>query len=202
MSLKKFRPDLASASPGSLLQVEPTELSDVLEITPMRFADDRGWFSEAWNQDRFAEFGLRYDWVQDNESLSAQAGTLRGIHFQIEPAAQDKLVRCVAGRIFDVAVDLRRGSATFGRWVGRELSDELGNQLLIPKGFGHGFVTLVAGCRVLYKTTAPYAAEHDCAIAWDDPSLAIGWPVDRSAITLSSKDKAAPTLAGSPMLFD
>lgn len=184
------------------MKVEETSLDGVVQLTPKRHGDQRGWFSESWNQATLADAGIRHDWVQDNESYSAAAGTLRGIHFQIDPVAQDKLVRVVSGRIFDVAVDLRRSSASFGRWVGVELTSELGNQLLIPAGFGHGFLTLTADCHIAYKVTNRYDPATDRAVRWDDPDIAIDWPVASESVVLSEKDAAAPNLADATDLFD
>ena len=176
------------------MRVIETEFPGVVEIVPRRIADERGWFIEAWNASAFADAGLKFDWVQDNESLSLQAGTVRGIHFQASPYAQDKLVRVIAGRIFDVAVDLRRSSPTFGRWTGRLLDAERGNQMVIPKGFGHAFATLEPDCLIAYKVTAHYNQSADRAIAWDDPDIGIAWPVDTSAVSMSDKDRTAPRL--------
>jgi len=184
------------------VKVEPTALDGVIELTPARHGDQRGWFSESWNQATLADAGIRLDWVQDNESYSAATGTLRGLHFQIDPVAQDKLVRVISGRIFDVAVDLRRSSTTFGQWVGVELTAEAGNQLLVPAGFGHGFLTLVPDCHIAYKVTNPYDPATDRAVAWNDPDIGIEWPVDVDSVVLSDKDKAAPALADAAELFD
>ena len=177
------------------MKVVETPLAGVIEVRPRRIADQRGWFSETWNSRTFAEAGLAFDWVQDNESLSLAAGTVRGIHFQVPPNAQDKLVRSVAGKIFDVAVDLRRSSATFGRWAGVQLDAEIGNQLLIPKGFGHAFATLTDNCRVAYKVTSHYDADTDRCIAWDDSDIGIDWPIDTAAARVSEKDRLAPLLS-------
>ena len=167
-------------------------------MTPRRFGDARGWFSETWNAARMAEAGLDLPWVQDNHSLSASRGTLRGLHFQSPPRAQDKLVRCTAGAILDVAVDIRSGSPTYGRWVGVKLSAENGRQLFVPKGFLHGFLTLTDGAEVQYKCTDIYSPDHDGAVRWDDPALGIDWGI--ATPILSDKDARAPLLAdiGSP----
>ena len=168
----------------------------VLEITPRRFGDARGFFAETWQRQRFTAAGIDVDWVQDNQSLSADTHVLRGLHFQLAPCAQDKLVRVLRGTVFDVAVDIRPGSASFGRWVSCTLSASAFNQLFIPRGFAHGFLTLEAGTEVLYKVSAPYAPEHDRAIAWNDPALAIGWPLAAGEQPLlSAKDAAAPPLS-------
>ncbi len=162
-------------------------------LTPRRFEDERGWFSETWNRSRLEAAGFALDFCQDNHSLSRRAGTLRGMHFQAPPYAQAKLVRCLRGRIFDVAVDLRRGSPTFGQWVGLELSAANGKQLLIPVGYAHGFVTLEPDCEVAYKVDAPYSTHGDAGLAWDDPVVGVNWPV-AGAPVLSEKDKALPLL--------
>ncbi|MCZ8172523.1 MAG: dTDP-4-dehydrorhamnose 3,5-epimerase [Brevundimonas sp.] len=163
-------------------------------ICPRRFQDSRGWFSETWNQARFAAAGIGFDFCQDNHSLSQAKGTLRGLHFQAPPFAQTKLVRCIRGRIFDVAVDIRRGSPTFGRWTGAELSAENGKQLLIPVGYAHGFVTLERDCEIAYKVDTYYSPECDGGIAWDDPAIGIDWPLDEAHPLLSDKDRALPRL--------
>ena len=170
---------------------------------PRRFGDNRGWFSESYNARTLAEAGIAEPFVQDNHSYSAQPGTLRGIHFQIPPYAQAKLVRCIRGRIWDVAVDLRAGSPTYGIWQGAELSAENGHQLYVPVGFGHAFITLTPDCEILYKVSDYYAPEHENGICWDDPELAITWPVEGEP-TLSAKDAALPRLAAlaSPFAFE
>lgn len=171
--------------------------------TPKRFGDDRGWFEESFNARRFSKNGIDRPFVQDNQSYSAQLHTLRGIHFQAPPHAQDKLVRCVRGRIFDLAVDLRNGSPTYGEWVGAELSAANGAQLFVPVGFGHAFLTLEPDCEVLYKVTDYYDAPSDGGIAWDDPQVAVAWPeLDGATPTLSDKDRALPTLAEFSSPFD
>ena len=184
------------------MNVIQTELPGVVEIVPARHGDERGWFRETWNRQRMLDHGLDYEWVQDNESLSTAVGTLRGIHFQVAPTVQAKLVRVVAGRIFDVAVDLRRSSPSFGRWVGVELDATRGNQLLVPEGFGHGFVTLEANCHVAYKVSNRYDPDADRCAAWNDPTLAIDWPVAGDAVTMSAKDRQAPRLDDATELFD
>lgn len=163
-------------------------------IRPRRFADSRGWFSETWNRAKLNASGVDFDFCQDNHSLSQPKGTLRGLHFQAPPFAQTKLVRCVRGRIFDVAVDIRRNSPTFGQWAGLELSAENGKQLLIPAGYAHGFVTLESNCEVAYKVDAYYSAECDGGVAWDDPAIGIDWPLRRDSLVLSDKDLALPRL--------
>lgn len=174
------------------MNIEKTDLSDVLILTPPRFGDARGWFSETWNAARMAEAGLDFAFVQDNHSFSAQAGTLRGMHFQSPPHAQDKLVRCTRGAIRDVAVDGRKGSPSFGKWVAVDLTAENGRQLLVPKGFLHGFLTLTPDTEVQYKCTDIYAPHCDNAVRWD--SIGIDWGLNADPI-LSAKDAAAPAFA-------
>jgi len=176
-------------------EIRPTGLVGVLEIVPARFGDARGFFSETYNAARLAEAGIDLTFIQDNHSLSARRGVLRGLHYQLPPRAQDKLVRVVRGAIFDVAVDIRRGSPTFSRWIGVELSAEKWNQLLVPKGFAHGFVTLTENTEVVYKVTDHYSPEHDRSIRYDDPDIAIDWPVASADLQLSEKDLAARRLA-------
>ncbi|SEN62616.1 dTDP-4-dehydrorhamnose 3,5-epimerase [Sphingomonas gellani] len=174
-------------------------------IQPKRYGDTRGWFSETYNRDTFTQLGIAATFVQDNHSLSGPRHTLRGLHFQTPSRGQDKLVRCVRGRIFDVAVDVRKGSPTYGQWVGTELSADNGHQLFIPVGFAHGFLTLEEGCEVLYKCTDTYAPEHEGGIAWNDPAIAIDWPLPPGATPeLSAKDKVQPGLAAfdSPFPYD
>lgn len=175
-------------------EIRPTSLDGVLEIVPVRFGDARGFFSETYNASRLAKAGIDLAFVQDNHSLSARRGVLRGLHYQLPPHAQDKLVRVVRGAIFDVAVDIRKGSPTFAKWVGVELSAEKWNQLLVPKGFAHGFVTLTENTEVVYKVTDYYSPEQDRSIRYDDPDIAINWPVTDGELQLSDKDMAAPRL--------
>jgi dTDP-4-dehydrorhamnose 3,5-epimerase len=163
-------------------------------IIPRRIRDERGWFSETYNARRLAEHGIENVFRQDNQSLTRAAGTLRGLHYQRPPHAQAKLVRCIAGRIFDVAVDIRRASPTFGRWVGIELSAENGRQLFVPIGYAHAFLTLEPDCMVAYKVDDFYSAECDTGIVWNDPDIGIEWPIN-SAPQLSAKDAALPPLA-------
>lgn len=173
------------------MQVEETVLAGVKIITPQRFGDARGFFSESWNQERMAAAGLEYSFVQDNHSVSAAIGTLRGLHYQRPPHAQAKLVRCGRGALFDVAVDIRQGSPTFGQWTGVELSAENGKQMLIPAGFLHGFVTRQPDTEIIYKCTDYYAPDCDGAVRWDDPDLAIDWGLSGDPV-LSGKDAQAP----------
>jgi dTDP-4-dehydrorhamnose 3,5-epimerase len=185
-----------------MLTVEATAIPDVKIISPKRFGDHRGFFSETWNREAFAQAGITLDFVQDNHSLSATVGTLRGLHFQSPPFAQDKLVRVTRGAILDVAVDIRRSSASFGQHVTVELSAQNWKQVLVPAGFAHGFVTLEPDTEVLYKVSAPYSADHDHGLAFDDPALGIDWRIDHGALILSGKDKAHPRLADLPAYFD
>ena len=173
-------------------------------IKPRRFGDDRGWFTETFNQARYAEMGIGCIFVQDNHSMSRDAGVLRGLHWQAPPFAQDKLVRCVRGRIWDVAVDVRRGSPTFGEWVAAELSAENGHQLFVPAGFAHGFVTLEPDTEVEYKVSALYAPGAEGGVIWNDSALALPWPLAGMKPILSPKDELLPALdeAGSPFEYD
>ncbi len=173
------------------MEVEETALPGVLVLTPERFGDARGFFAETWNRRRLAEAGIDAEFVQDNHSLSARAGTLRGLHFQAPPHPQGKLVRCGRGRLLDVAVDLRRGSPTEGGWVGVELSAATGRQIWIPPGFAHGFLTREDATEIVYKCTGYYAPEADRAIRWD--SCGIDWGLEGPPV-LSEKDAAAPPL--------
>lgn len=173
--------------------IRPCAIPDVLLIQPKRFEDERGYFSEVYNADMARDAGLPH-FVQDNESLSRSPGVMRGLHFQLPPFAQAKLVRCTRGSFFDVAVDIRKGSPTFGRHVSVELSARTGLQVFIPKGFAHGFWTLEEDTQVNYKVDQPYAADHERGIAWDDPQLDIDWPTGVAAL-VSGKDASNPTFA-------
>lgn len=183
------------------MQVEETGLPGLKVLVPQRFGDARGFFSECWNRRRMAEHGLDLDFVQDNHSLSAAAGTLRGLHFQSPPHAQDKLVRCGRGALFDVAVDIRKGSPAYGKWFGIELSAENGRQLLVPKGFLHGFITREPDTEVVYKCTDYYAPECDGAVRWD--SCGVDWGCDGAPV-LSEKDAGAQAFAAfdSPFIWE
>lgn len=174
----------------------------LLHLRPKRHIDGRGWFAETWNRERFRSHGIDCDFCQDNHSLSARRGTLRGLHFQRAPFAQAKLVRCLRGSIFDVAVDVRRDSPTFGKWIGVELTAEQGNQLFIPAGFAHGFLTLEDECEVAYKVDAYYAPEADGGLAWNDPRVGIAWPDTASPLRLSDKDAELPTIDVADFDFD
>jgi len=182
-------------------QISETALPEVKVITPRRFGDARGWFSESWNRKTLSDAGLDLpDFVQDNHSLSAQVGTLRGLHFQSPPHAQGKLVRCARGALLDVAVDVRRGSPRYGHWVSAELTEENGRQIWVPVGFLHGFVTLLPDTEINYKCTDHYAPDCDGAVLWN--SLGIDWGVD--APVLSDKDAVAPPFTEfvSPFVYE
>ena len=174
------------------MDVIETALAGVLILKPKRFRDTRGFFSESYNSRRLVEHGIDVAFVQDNLSLSVAAGTLRGLHYQTPPAAQDKLVSVLTGSVLDVAVDLRRSSPTFGQHVSVRLTAAEGEQLLVPVGFAHGFVTLEPDTLFTYKVSAYYAPDCDTGIRWDDPTLAIDWGVDPATVTTSPKDAALP----------
>ena len=173
----------------------------VIHIVPQRFADARGWFTETWHEDQFQNLGVKAEFCQDNQSASWKTGTIRGIHFQHVPHAQAKLVRCLKGRVFDVAVDLRRASPTFKEWIGVELTAERGNQLFVPVGFGHAFLTLEDDCHVAYKVDAYYAPQADGGVRWDDPEFAIDWPMTGAGPILSDKDATLPMLSDAEFDF-
>ena len=181
------------------MKIIKTKLDGVVIIEPDVFGDNRGFFMESWNKKKMAEAGLDYDFVQDNHSKSTVKGTLRGIHFQKGDKAQAKLVRCVKGAVLDVAVDLRRNSPTFKQWVGVELSEENKKQLLIPRGFGHGFVTLTDDVEFLYKADNYYAPAADAGIRWNDPEIGVEWGIENPI--LSDKDKNNPFLEDCKELF-
>jgi len=176
-------------------------LDGPVEIIPRRIEDERGYFSEIFRLNSFTERAGPVEFVQDNQSLSVRPGTIRGLHFQSHPAAQGKLVRCLAGRLVDVAVDLRHDSPSFGRWVSVILSPEENNQLWVPVGFGHGFCTLEPDTIISYRVTSYYSPENDKGVAWDDPDIAVQWPEIADPDTLSSKDRNQPSLAELPHLF-
>jgi dTDP-4-dehydrorhamnose 3,5-epimerase len=183
------------------MNFQPLAIPDIVKITPARFGDSRGYFSEVFKDRWFRDNIADVSFVQDNQSLSAVAGTIRGLHFQLEPFAQGKLVRAIAGAIFDVAVDIRTGSPTYGQWVGAELSAENGDQLWIPAGFAHGFATLTPDTIIHYKVTAPYSAADDRGLLWNDPAIGINWPVAEKDAILSEKDAKQPKLADLPPAF-
>lgn len=177
------------------MQVEATAIEGVKLIVPRRFGDDRGWFSETWNGAAMEAAGLIVDFVQDNHSLSVETYTLRGLHYQAPPFAQTKLVRVARGRILDVAVDVRPSSPTYLRWVSQELTAAGGEQLLVPRGFLHGFLTLEPMTEVIYKVDAHYDAASDGAVRFDDPDIGVEWTVPADRLVLSDKDRAAPRFA-------
>lgn len=185
------------------MKSELTSLSGVVLLTPRRFGDHRGFFAETYSHRAYSEVGIDINFVQDNHSLSSEAGTVRGLHFQAPPAAQAKLVRCGRGAIFDVAVDIRKGSPTYGQWVGYELSADNGAQLFIPAGFAHGFATLKPDSEIVYKCSDYYAPQTEGAVRWDDPAIGIDWPLSCDPI-LSDKDAVAPLLSAfeSPFLYE
>ncbi len=177
------------------MRIEPSAIPDILQIWPVRHGDDRGFFSETWNAGALSAQGHDWHFVQDNHVRNGARGTLRGLHLQLAPNAQGKLIRCLRGSILDVAVDVRKGSPEFGRHVAVELSEADWNQLWIPPGFAHGYCTLSDGAEVIYKVTASYDPTAERGIAFDDPALGIDWPVDRNTAHLSEKDRTLPTLA-------
>lgn len=186
------------------MKIDQTPLPGVIVITPGRFGDHRGFFSESYSRAALAKAGIDIEFVQDNHSLSMTPGTVRGLHFQAPPHAQDKLVRCGRGALFDVAVDIRKGSPTYGQWFGTELSFENGRQLLVPAGFAHGFVTRAAETEIVYKCSDYYAPETEGALLWNDPAIGIEWAMDGVAPVLSGKDAEAGGLdrLESPFVFE
>jgi dTDP-4-dehydrorhamnose 3,5-epimerase len=183
------------------MQVISTEIVDVKEIRPVRHRDARGFFSEIFRDDVLREHGIDIRFIQENHSLSVDRGVVRGLHFQSPPAGQAKLVRAAAGSVLDVAVDIRRGSPTYGRHVAVVLSAAEGNQLFVPEGFAHGFCTLEPNSELVYKVNRYYSREHDLGLAWDDRELAIDWPVSAADAVLSDKDRRQPALAELPPYF-
>jgi dTDP-4-dehydrorhamnose 3,5-epimerase len=182
--------------------VEDAAIPAVKIVTPKKFGDERGFFSEVYNKTTWASVGFRLEFVQDNHAFSAAVGTLRGLHYQTSPFAQDKLLRVTRGRIFDVAVDIRRSSPTFGKHVTVELSAKNWRQLLVPIGFAHGYMTLEPDTEVLYKTTAVYSPENDRGIAWNDPDIEVAWPLPATGPVLSEKDRRLPRLHEARDLFE
>jgi dTDP-4-dehydrorhamnose 3,5-epimerase len=179
----------------SNLTIQRTEIPDVLLIVPHRFGDQRGWFSETYNSRSFSEALGDITFVQDNQAFSALRGTLRGLHFQRPPESQAKLIRVLRGSIFDVAVDLRAGSPTYGHWVGRTLAADRGEQIFVPHGFAHGYCTLEPNTEVAYKVDGFYAPACDAGLAWNDPTLGIEWPFTPEEVILSDKDRTLPAFA-------
>ncbi len=184
------------------MKIESLRLADVKLITPKIIRDERGFFSETWAEKTLADAGLEIRFVQDNHALSVAKGTVRGLHFQMPPKGQGKLVRCVSGAILDVAVDIRKSSSTFGQHVAAVLSAENWAQLWVPAGFAHGYATLAPDTEVIYKVTEYYSPAYDRGIAWDDPALGISWPVTREGAEVSAKDKMQPKLQDAPVLFE
>lgn len=184
------------------MEIQTFDIAGVVLLTPRHIGDERGYFAELFRADLFAKKVGAYTFVQDNESMSVQAGTIRGLHFQIQPHAQGKLVRCTAGALFDVAVDIRSGSPTYGQWIGETLSPDNGKQLWVPPGFAHGFCTFEPNTVISYKVTGGYYnAECDKGLSWDDPAICITWPAAADPETLSSKDRKQPLLAELPAYF-
>ncbi len=184
------------------MKIESLAIADVRLITPAKFGDARGFFSETWKEKALSDAGIVAHFVQDNHAFSAAKHTLRGLHFQLEPMAQDKLVRVTRGAILDVAIDIRRSSPTFGQHVTAVLSASNWSQLWVPKGFAHGYCTLEDDTEVVYKVTQYYSPAHDRGILWNDPALGIAWPGDVMSVQLSDKDKLQPVLAVAPQLMD
>ncbi|MFC0213240.1 dTDP-4-dehydrorhamnose 3,5-epimerase [Paenibacillus chartarius] len=182
------------------MKLTETKLKDVFIIEPQAFGDHRGFFMESYNKEKFAALGLHYDFVQDNQSLSVEPGTIRGLHYQLNPKAQTKVVRVLTGAIYDVVVDIRRSSATFGQWIGVILSEDNKRQLLVPKGFAHGVCTLVPNTQILYKVDEYYSPENDRGILWNDPDLGIEWPTAKPI--LSDKDMKQPRLKDAEINFE
>ncbi len=183
------------------MKIITTEITDVKIISPKKFGDHRGFFSETYNSSALSNHGIDLIFCQDNHSFSRESGTLRGLHFQIPPFAQDKLVRVTRGAIFDVAVDIRYGSRTFGKWIGRTISEENWDQIFIPIGFAHGFCTIEKNTEVQYKVTAPYSPNHEKGIPWNDLSLAIDWPLNGAKPVISAKDDKYPGFVDLPRYF-
>lgn len=183
------------------MEIFATDLKEVKLIKPQVFGDNRGWFTETYNLKKFNDLVIDIEFVQDNHSFSKEAGVLRGLHFQNPPFAQAKLVRCTKGRIFDVAVDIRKNSPTYLNWVGVELSDENKEQLFIPRGFAHGFITLTEDVEVQYKVDNFYSKEHDRSIRWNDESIAVDWPKVGEVI-LSEKDQNAKSIMETDVAFE
>jgi dTDP-4-dehydrorhamnose 3,5-epimerase len=190
------------AEPAAMVETRPLSLVGLTLVTTPRFSDKRGHFAETFSRSQFAAAGICNDFVQDNHSLSTEAGTVRGLHFQIPPYAQTKLIRVVRGRIFDVVVDLRRTSPSYGKHLAIELNDHDGEQLFVPAGFAHGFCTLAPNTEVFYKVDAIYAPTHDRGIHWADPALGVHWPINEHKAIVSDKDRALPNLDEIPYYFE
>jgi dTDP-4-dehydrorhamnose 3,5-epimerase len=183
-----------------MIDLTPLTFPDVLLIRTKRFGDARGFFTETYNRQRFAGAGIDYEFVQDNHSMSAERGTVRGLHFQVPPFAQAKLVRVTRGAIVDVIVDVRRQSPTFGKWISVKITAEGGEQILLPEGYAHGFCTLEPNTEVIYKVSCYYSPEHELGIRWNDPALGIAWPVAGAEAVLSDRDSRHPLLKDSPCI--
>ena len=182
------------------MKIINTDIKDVIIIEPKVFGDKRGWFTETYSKEKFKDLGVDIDFIQDNHSFSSEKGTLRGLHFQLNPKSQSKLVRCTRGSMLDIVVDLRFGSPTYKKWIAVELTEENKKQLLVPKGFAHGFVTLTEGVEVEYKVDEYYSPENDRSIRYDDPEIGIDWEVTNPI--LSDKDLNAPLLKDSDVNFN
>ncbi|WP_339220214.1 dTDP-4-dehydrorhamnose 3,5-epimerase [Paenibacillus sp. FSL W7-1332] len=182
------------------MNVTPLKLTDAFVLEPVVHGDHRGFFMESYNDSLFKQHGITYNFIQDNQSLSVEAGVLRGLHYQLNPKAQTKLIRVLTGAVYDVIVDIRKSSPTFGQWVGVILSEHNHRQLLVPKGFAHGFCTLVPNTQVLYKVDEYYSPENDRGILWNDPALGIDWPTSKPI--LSDKDQRHPLLKDAEMNFE
>lgn len=182
------------------MKIINTDIKDVIIIEPKVFGDKRGWFTETYSKEKFKDLGVDIDFIQDNHSFSSEKGTLRGLHFQLNPKSQSKLVRCTKGSMLDIVVDLRFGSPTYKKWIAVELTEENKKQLLVPKGFAHGFVTLTEGVEVEYKVDEYYSPENDRSIRYDDPEIGINWGVSNPI--LSDKDLNAPLLKDSDVNFN
>lgn len=185
-----------------MVEVIETALPEVKIIAPKKFGDERGFFSETWNKKVLEGHGISEEFIQDNHAFSSEIGTIRGLHYQLSPKAQGKLVRVTRGKVIDVAVDIRTGSPNFGKHVAVELSAENWRQLWVPPGFAHGYSTLTEDVEFLYKVTNDYSPEHERSILWNDPEIGIDWKVDPSSVRLSDKDKIAPLLAHQTDLFE
>lgn len=181
------------------MKITPLHLDGALLLEPIVHGDHRGFFTESFNVNMMNENGIKFNFVQDNQSLSASPGTIRGLHYQMNPKAQTKLVQVISGAIYDVIVDIRKNSSTFGQWIGVILSEHNHRQLLVPKGFAHGFCTLVPNTRVLYKVDEYYTPEYDRGVLWNDPALAIDWPTSRAV--LSDKDQQLPVMTDADINF-
>ncbi len=184
------------------MRVVTTAIADVKVLVPLKHADHRGFFSETWNRRTFDEAGIPHEFVQDNHSLSVASGTLRGMHFQMPPYAQHKLIRVVRGALLDVAVDLRRGSPTFARHVSVEISADAWNQVFVPIGFAHGYCTLAPNTEIIYKVSCGYAPEYERGLLWNDPALGIDWPVSADDAAMADRDRQLPPLAELTDVFE